>query len=136
VATDIEATVPQALDAAVAEKPSSVEHVARANMVKAVAVFLGLVSLAVRNQDPDWPAYLSMAAGIGVLAGVFFGLLAGFMRSIPLVRQLTRADGTALAFQTDVAWRSSRLASRDRYPSRSMIVALAMPPRSHIVWSP
>jgi threonine/homoserine/homoserine lactone efflux protein len=92
VATDIEATVPQALDAAVAEKPSSVEHVARANMVKAVAVsvplavvvFLGLVSLAVRNQDPDWPAYLSMAAGIGVLAGVFFGLLAGFMRSIPL----------------------------------------------------
>jgi threonine/homoserine/homoserine lactone efflux protein len=92
VATDIEATVPQALDAAVAEKPSSVEHVARANMVKAVAVsvplavvvFLGLVSLAVRNQDPDWPAYLSMAAGIGVLAGVFFGLLAGFMRSIHL----------------------------------------------------
>jgi hypothetical protein len=92
VTTDIETTVPQALAATVDEKPPSVEHVVRANMVKAVGVsvplavvlFLGLVSLAVRNQDPDWPAYLSMAAGIGVLAGVFFGLLAGFMRSTHL----------------------------------------------------
>lgn len=46
-----------------------------------IALFVGLVALAVHNQQPDWNAWLSMAAGIGLLAGVFTGLLAGFVRS-------------------------------------------------------
>jgi hypothetical protein len=45
-----------------------------------------LIVLAVRNQRPDWNAWLSMAVGIGVLAGVFFGLLAGFMRTSHLFK--------------------------------------------------
>jgi threonine/homoserine/homoserine lactone efflux protein len=44
----------------------------------AIAFFVGLVALAVHNQQPDWNAWISMAAGIGVIAGVFFGLLLGF----------------------------------------------------------
>ena len=47
----------------------------------AVAIFIGLVALAVHNQQPDWTAWLAMAAGVGVVAGVFFGLLTGFMLS-------------------------------------------------------
>jgi ribose/xylose/arabinose/galactoside ABC-type transport system permease subunit len=46
-----------------------------------IALFVGLVALAVHNQQPDWNAWLSMSAGIGLLAGVFTGLLAGFVRS-------------------------------------------------------
>nr|MDP9334669.1 hypothetical protein [Actinomycetota bacterium] len=66
----------------------------RATIIKSVAVsvplaigvVVGLVSLAVRNQQPDWNAWISMAVGIGVLAGVFFGLLAGFMRTSHLFK--------------------------------------------------
>ena len=46
-----------------------------------IAFFVGLVALAVHNQQPDWNAWLSMAAGIGLIAGVFAGLLAGFVRA-------------------------------------------------------
>jgi threonine/homoserine/homoserine lactone efflux protein len=46
-----------------------------------IAFFVGLVALAVHNQQPDWNAWLSMAVGIGVIAGVFAGLLAGFVRT-------------------------------------------------------
>ena len=47
----------------------------------AIAFFIGMVALAVHNQQPDWNAWLWMAAGIGTIAGVFFGLLFGFMLS-------------------------------------------------------
>jgi hypothetical protein len=61
-------------------------HAIRMTVVKSIAVsvplaigiFVGMVALALRNQQPDWAAYLAMAAGIGVIAGVFFGLLMGF----------------------------------------------------------
>ncbi|HEY5170370.1 MAG TPA: hypothetical protein VIK54_01460 [Acidimicrobiia bacterium] len=46
-----------------------------------IALFVGLVALAIHNQQPDWNAWLAMAAGIGVIAGVFAGLLAGFVRT-------------------------------------------------------
>jgi threonine/homoserine/homoserine lactone efflux protein len=52
----------------------------------AVAFFVGLVALAIRNQQPHWNVWLAMAAGIGVVAGVFFGLLAGFMRTSHLFK--------------------------------------------------
>ena len=38
-----------------------------------------LVAVAVGDKDPDWVSWLGMAAGIGVLAGVFFGAWAGFV---------------------------------------------------------
>lgn len=83
---DIELPSTHTLDAASPRKPRSAEEAMRATIVKsvvvsvpvAVAIFVGMVALALRNQQPDWAAYLTMAAGIGVIAGVFFGLLMGF----------------------------------------------------------
>ena len=77
------------VDAARPDKHPSAEATMRATVIKSIAVsvplaigfFVGLVALAVRNQQPDWNAWISMAAGIGVIAGVFFGLLIGFTLS-------------------------------------------------------
>jgi hypothetical protein len=44
-----------------------------------IAFWVLLVAVAVGNKDPDWGSWLGMAAGIGVLAGVFFGAWAGFV---------------------------------------------------------
>lgn len=68
-----------------APQPSP-EAAMRKTVIKSVAVsvplfigiFVGLVALALHNDNPDWNAYLWMAAGIGTVAGVFFGLLMGF----------------------------------------------------------
>jgi threonine/homoserine/homoserine lactone efflux protein len=81
---DIELPASQALDRA--QKQPTAEEKTRTTIIKSVAVsvpvaivfFVGLVALAVHNQQPDWNAWLAMGAGIGVIAGVFFGLLMGF----------------------------------------------------------
>ncbi len=86
---DVEVPVSQALDGDRPDEQPTAEAALRVTLVKSVvlavplsiAVFVGLVALAVRNQQPDWNAYLAMAAGIGVVAGVFFGLLIGFTLS-------------------------------------------------------
>ncbi len=39
----------------------------------------GLVALAVGDKDPDWGVWLGMSAGVGMLAGAFFGGLFGFI---------------------------------------------------------
>ena len=91
---DIERPVSQALDAARTDKQPTAEEKMRTTIIKsvavsvpvAIAVFVGMIALAVHNEQPDWNAWLSMAAGIGVLAGVFFGLLAGFMRTSHLFK--------------------------------------------------
>ncbi len=83
---DLEVPVSQALNTEQADGQSSAEQAMRATIIKsvavsvplAVAIFVGMVALALRNQQPDWNAYLAMAAGIGVIAGAFFGLLMGF----------------------------------------------------------
>ena len=83
---DIELPTTKSLDATSARTPRSPEAAMRVTIIKsvavsvplAIAILIGIVALAVRNQDPDWGAYLVMAAGIGVIAGVFFGLLMGF----------------------------------------------------------
>ena len=53
------------------------------SMLIAVPVMIAfevlLVAVAVGDKDPDWVTWLGMAAGIGVLAGVFFGAWAGFV---------------------------------------------------------
>ncbi len=85
---DIEVPASQVVDAAPSE-PRPPEQQAARIIITSVAVsvpivvafFVGLVALAVHNQQPDWNAWLSMAAGIGLIAGVFAGLLAGFVRA-------------------------------------------------------
>ena len=85
---DIEVPASQVVDAAPSEKRPPEEQAARIIITSVavsvpivVAFFVGLVALAVHNQQPDWNAWLSMAAGIGLIAGVFAGLLAGFVRA-------------------------------------------------------
>jgi hypothetical protein len=46
-----------------------------------ILILVGLVALALRDQSPNWTAYLCMAVGVGLLNGLFFGVLAGFVRS-------------------------------------------------------
>ena len=83
---DIDVSPAQTLDAPSHRKERSPAGATRATVIKSVvisvplviAIFVGLVALAVHNQQPDWPAYLAMAAGIGLIAGIFFGLLMGF----------------------------------------------------------
>ena len=83
---DIETTATQTPEAASSGKLRTAEEAMRATVIKSVlisvplmiAIFVGLVALALHNQDPNWGAVLVMAAGIGVIAGVFFGLLMGF----------------------------------------------------------
>jgi hypothetical protein len=87
VTGDIELPASRALDAARPDKQPTAEDKMRTTIVKSVAVsvplatsiFVGMIALAVRDQHPGWDAGLGMAAGIGVVAGVFFGLLAAFM---------------------------------------------------------
>jgi hypothetical protein len=83
---DIEPTATPTPAAAGAAKVRTPEQAMRATVIKsvvvsvplAIGIFIGMVALAVRNQDPNWGADLLMAAGIGLIAGVFFGLLMGF----------------------------------------------------------
>ena len=83
---DLETTATQTPEAANSGKQRTAEEAMRATVIKsvvvsvplAIAIFIGMVALAVRNQDPNWGAVLLMAAGIGLIAGVFFGLLMGF----------------------------------------------------------
>ena len=94
MSSDVELPASQALDEPRPNRRPTAEEKMRTTIIKslavsvpvAIGVFVGLIALAVRNQQPDWNAWLSMAVGIGVLAGVFFGLLAGFMRTSHLFK--------------------------------------------------
>ncbi|MGO9873637.1 MAG: hypothetical protein ACLPVY_07540 [Acidimicrobiia bacterium] len=50
----------------------------------AVAFFIGLIAIAVARQHQNWTAMIAVGVGLGVLAGVFFGLLAAFVSSSEL----------------------------------------------------
>ena len=84
--SDIELPASQAPDAVRPDRQPSAEQRMQTTIIKSVAlsvplaigVFVGLVALAVHNEQPDWNAWISMAVGIGIIAGVFFGLLMGF----------------------------------------------------------
>ena len=86
MSSDIERPAYQAPDAVRSDQQPSAEQKMQTTIIKSVAlsvplaigVFVGLVALAVHNEQPDWNAWISMAAGIGIIAGVFFGLLLGF----------------------------------------------------------
>lgn len=83
---DIEPAATDSVDAVKPRKQRSAEEAMRATVIKsvavsvplAIAIFVGMVALAVHNQEPNWSADLAMAAGIGLIAGIFFGLLMGF----------------------------------------------------------
>lgn len=87
--TEVEGETAHALEVTPAQVRPSIERAVLKNMAKALAVsvplavalLVGIVALAVHSQDPNWVAYLWMAAAVGLLSGAFFGLLAGFMRS-------------------------------------------------------
>jgi hypothetical protein len=49
-----------------------------------VVILVGLVALAISGGNPDWLAWLGMAASVGVLAGTFFGMMAGFLKCAPM----------------------------------------------------
>jgi membrane protein YdbS with pleckstrin-like domain len=86
VTDEIEPAPSETLDAPGPREQPSAEKAMRTTIIKsvavsvplAIAIFVGMVALAVHNQQPNWSADLAMAAGIGVVAGVFFGLLMGF----------------------------------------------------------
>jgi hypothetical protein len=73
------------LDATSASKQRSAEAAMRATIIKstavavpiAIAIFIGIVALALRSQQPPWTPYLVVAIGLGVIAGVFFGITIG-----------------------------------------------------------
>jgi len=93
VTSDVELPASQPLDVPRrANQPTAEERIrstirsVAVSVPVAIAVVVGLIALAVHNEHPDWNAWLSMAVGIGVVAGVFFGLLAGFMRTSHLFK--------------------------------------------------
>jgi len=89
--SDIEPTGPRDLEVAAVENEQHVTELIRAcvratvvSVPLAIGLFVALVALGLHGQSPNWAAYLAMAAGIGILAGVFFGVLAGFVRTAHL----------------------------------------------------
>ena len=68
---DIEVPASEALDAPRPDKQPTAEQKMQTTIIKSVAlsvplaigVFVGLVALAVHNEQPDWNAWLSMAVG-------------------------------------------------------------------------
>jgi hypothetical protein len=94
VTSDVEHPASQAPNRARPNKQPTAEEKMRTTIIKSVAVsvpvaivvFVGMIAFAVPNEQPEWNAWLSMAVGIGFLAGVFFGLLAGFMRTSHLFK--------------------------------------------------
>jgi hypothetical protein len=64
----------------------------------AIPIFVGVIALALRSQHPRWGGWLGMAVGIGVLAGLFFGVWAAFVTKAHL---LDEADQDGLVDVTD-----------------------------------
>src|SRR5207244_803436 len=73
------------------------ERVVRASWVSvpiSVVIWVGLIGLAVGNKHPDWPVWVGMATGIGILSGLFFGAWAGFVTQTHRLEELDRHPET------------------------------------------
>jgi hypothetical protein len=74
-----------------------------------IVVWVGLVALAVGDKDPEWGPWLGMAAAIGILNGVFFGALAGFITKAHVLddvdRHTTEIVESARAHRSDIQHR-------------------------------
>jgi hypothetical protein len=55
-----------------------------------ILLWVGLIALAVGGKDPEWGPWLGIAIGIGILNGVFFGALAGFVTKAHLLDDVDR----------------------------------------------
>jgi hypothetical protein len=55
-----------------------------------MAAWIGLIFLALHGTDTDLPGPLAMAAGIGVLTGLFFGAWGGFVSKTHTFEELDR----------------------------------------------
>jgi hypothetical protein len=90
--TDIAGVGPHDIERASLAPPANVERTLRVAIIKGVLVavpltivlFMGMIALAVGDHDPDWGAWLGMAAVVGIYGGMFFGTMAGFLRTAPL----------------------------------------------------
>lgn len=61
-----------------------------------VVIWIVIVVAAVGPKDPeDWLAWLGIGAGVGVLAGAFFGGWAGFTMKAHLLDEVDRSDARA-----------------------------------------
>jgi hypothetical protein len=84
-----------ALETALEEERSAERALVRA-IIKDVAfcvpvtisICVGLIALALRGQHPVWGVWLGMAAGIGVLVGLFFGVWAAFVTKARLLDEV------------------------------------------------
>jgi hypothetical protein len=74
-----------------------------------IVIWVGLVALAVGDKDPQWGPWLGMAAAIGVLNGVFFGALAGFITKAHVLddvdRHATKMVESTRAQRSDIQYR-------------------------------
>jgi hypothetical protein len=71
-----------------------------------IVIWVGLVALAVADKSPDWGPWLGMAAAIGLLNGVFFGALAGFIAKAHVLddvdQHVTQMVEPARAHRSDI----------------------------------
>lgn len=82
----------QEVEGSLAEAPRTAEQALGRAVIRGVvvavpigiAVFMGLVALAVGGKNPNWGAWLGMAGAVGLLGGTFFGVMSGFLRTAPL----------------------------------------------------
>ena len=76
-----------------------------------IVIWVGLVALAVGDKDPDWGPWLGMAAAIGILNGVFFGALAGFITKAHVLDDVddhvTKMVESARAHRSDIEHREA-----------------------------
>jgi hypothetical protein len=74
-----------------------------------IVIWVGLVALAVGDKDPEWGPWLGMAAAIGLLNGVFFGALAGFITKAHVLddvdQHMTERVESARAHRSDTQHR-------------------------------
>jgi hypothetical protein len=74
-----------------------------------IVIWVGLIALAVGDKDPDWGPWLGMAAAIGILNGVFFGALAGFITKAHVLDDVddhvTKMVESARAHRSDIQHR-------------------------------
>ena len=104
--TDVEVAqdvaVPSEASAARLEQAKATEHRLMARVVKAsmfaipicIVIWVGIVAIALAMADSgNFEVALPVAGGVGIVAGVFFGMWWGFLRSADEFEELDRGLG-------------------------------------------
>jgi hypothetical protein len=94
---DLQPTLAPTGDAELDQTRDAEHHLARAIVIGifvavpiCVALWLGLIALALRGATSDLGGPLILGGGIGVLSGVFFGTWAGFVSTTHTLEELDR----------------------------------------------